>query len=140
MMYNWMNHTICHGDMQEEAHIEGYYAQDNTLFFTYTLRLLKCLKSMGKIKQTLHGYSFGCFKVYLLFIIARTWKQPRCPSADEWIRKLGYIYTMEYYSAIKKNTCESLLMRWMKLAPIIQSEVSQKEKHQCSILMQIYGI
>ena len=63
-----------------------------------------------------------------LFIIARTWKQPRCPSADEWIRKLWYIYTMEYYSAIKKNTFESVLMRWMKLEPIIQSEVSQKEK------------
>ena len=76
-----------------------------------------------------------------LFIIARTWKQPRCPSADEWIRrKLWYIYTMEYYSAIKKNTFESVLMRWMKLEPIIQSEVSQKEKHQYSILTHIYGI
>ena len=63
-----------------------------------------------------------------LFIIARTWKQPRCPSADEWIRKLWYIYTMEYYSAIKKNSFESVLMRWMKLEPIIQSEVSQKDK------------
>ena len=75
-----------------------------------------------------------------LFIIARTWKQPRCPSADEWIRKLWYIDTMEYYSAIKKNTFESVLMRWMKLELIIQSEVSQKEKHQCSILTHIYGI
>ena len=75
-----------------------------------------------------------------LFIIARTWRQPRSPSTDEWIRKLWYIYTMEYYSAIKKNTFESVLMRWMKLEPIIQSEVSQKEKHQYSILMHIYGI
>ena len=75
-----------------------------------------------------------------LFIIARTWKQPRCPSADKWIRKLWYIYTMEYYSAIKKNTFESVLMRWMKLEPIIQSEVSQKEKHQYSILTHIYEI
>ena len=57
-----------------------------------------------------------------------------------WKRKLWYIYTMEYYSAIKKNTFESVLMRWMKLEPIIQSEVSQKEKHQYSILMHIYGI
>ena len=73
-----------------------------------------------------------------LFIIARTWKQPRCPSADEWIRKLWYIYTMEYYSAIKKNTFELVLMRWTKLEPIIQSEVSQKGKHQYSILMHIY--
>ena len=70
-----------------------------------------------------------------LFIIARPWKQPRCPSADEWIGKLWYIYTMEYYSAIKKNTFESVLMRWMKLEPIIQSEVSQKEKHQYSMLV-----
>ena len=75
-----------------------------------------------------------------LFIIARTWKQPRCPWADEWIRKLWYIYTMEYYSAIKKNAFESVLMKWMKQEPIIQSEVSQKEKHQCNILTQIYGI
>ena len=61
-----------------------------------------------------------------LFIIARTWKQPRSPSADEWIRKLWYIYTMEYYSDIKKNIFESVLMRWIKLEPIIQSEVRQK--------------
>ena len=75
-----------------------------------------------------------------LFIIARTWKQPRCPSADEWIRKLWYIYTMEYYSAIKKNSFESVLIRWMKLEPIIQSEVSQKDKDQYSILKHIFGI
>ena len=79
-------------------------------------------------------------KKFALFIIARTWKQPRCLSADEWIRKLWYIYTMEYYSALKKNAFESVLMRWLKLEPIIQSEVSQKEKHQYSILTHIYGI
>ena len=73
-----------------------------------------------------------------LLIIARTWKQLGCPSADKWIRKLWYIYTMEYYSAIKKNSFESVLMRWMKLELIIQSEVSQKVKHQYSILMHIY--
>ena len=65
-----------------------------------------------------------------LLTIARTWKQPRCPPADEWIRKLWYTCTKEYYSAIKKNAFESVLMRWMKLKPIIQTEVSQKEKHQ----------
>ena len=75
-----------------------------------------------------------------LFTITRTWKQPRCPSADAWIRKLWYIYTMEYYSAIKKNAFESILMRWMKLEPIIQSEVSQKEKYQYSVLTHIYAI
>ena len=82
-------------------------------------------------------------KIAALFIIARTWKQPRCPSADEWIRKLWYIYTMEYYSAIKKKSfirTESVLMRWMKLEPIIQSEVSQKDKEHYSILTHIYGI
>ena len=76
-----------------------------------------------------------------LFIIARTWKQPRCPSADEWIRKLWYIYTMEYYSAIKQNSFESILMiLMMKLEPIIQSEVSQKDKDHYNILTHIYGI
>jgi len=75
-----------------------------------------------------------------LFTIARTWKQPRYPLTDKCIRKLWYIYTMEYYSAIKKNAFESVLMRWMKLEPIIQSEVSQKEKHQYSILAHTYGI
>ena len=75
-----------------------------------------------------------------MFIIARTWKQPRCPSADEWIRKLWYIYTMEYYSSIKKNPFELVLMRWMKLEPIIQSEVSQKDKDQYSIVMHINWI
>ena len=69
-----------------------------------------------------------------LFTIARTWKQPRCPSADKWIRKLWYIYRMEYYSAIKTNAFESVLMRWIKVEPIIQSEVSQKEKHQYNVL------
>ena len=75
-----------------------------------------------------------------LFTTARTWKRPKCPSADEWIRKWWYIYTMEYYSVIKKNTFESVLMRWMKLEPILWSEASQKEKHQYSVLMHIYGI
>ena len=78
-----------------------------------------------------------CIPLFIsaLFTIARTWKQPRCPSVDEWIKKLWYIYTMDYYSRIKKNTFEPVLMRWVKLEPIIQSEVSQKEKHQYSILM-----
>ena len=76
-----------------------------------------------------------------MFTIARTWKQPRHPSADEWIRrKQWYIYTMEYYSVIKRNAFESVLMRWMKLETIIQSEVSQKEKHKDSILTHMYGI
>ena len=75
-----------------------------------------------------------------LFTIAGTWKQPGCLLADEWIRKLWYIYTMEYYSTIKKHAFESVLMMWLKLEPFIQSEVNQKEKHQYSILTHIYGI
>jgi len=75
-----------------------------------------------------------------LFTIARTWKQPKCPLADEWTRILLYIYTMECYSTIKKNAFESVLMRWRKLEPIIQSKVSQKEKHQYSLLTHVVGI
>ena len=74
-----------------------------------------------------------------LFTIARTWKQPRCPLTDEWIKKLWYMYTMEYYSAIKRNTLESVLMRWMNLE-LLYSEVSQKEKDKYHVLMHIYEI
>ena len=92
--------------------------------------------------QWLRIHAYPCTPMFIaaLFTIARTWKQPRCSSADEWIRKLWYIYTMEYYSAIKKNAFESVLMRQMKLEPTTQSEISQKEKYQYSILMHIYGI
>ena len=69
-----------------------------------------------------------------LFTTVRTWKQPRRPSADEWIRKLWYIDMVEYYSAIKRNIYESVLMRWMNLESVTQSEVSQKEKKQISYI------
>ena len=72
-----------------------------------------------------------------LFTVVRTRKLPRCPWTDEWTKKLWYIYTMEYYSAIKRNTFESVLMRWMNLEPIIQGEVTQKEKYKYSILTHI---
>ena len=80
-----------------------------------------------------------------LFTIARTRKQPRCLSTDEWIKKWWYIYTMEYYSTIKRNTFESVLMGWMNLEPeemmnLEPSEVSQKEKDKYHILMHIYRI
>ena len=74
------------------------------------------------------------------FTTARTRKQPRCPLTDDQIKKQWYIYTMEYYSAIKRNTFESVLMRRMDIEPSIQSEASQKEKNKCHILMHIYGI
>ena len=75
-----------------------------------------------------------------LFTIARTWKQPICPLTDEWIKKSWYIYTMEYYSAIKRNAIESVLMRWMNLEAVIQGEVSLKEKDKYLILTHIYLI
>ena len=74
-----------------------------------------------------------------LFTIARTWKQPKCPSTEEWI-KMWYIYTMEYYSAIKRNETGSFVETWMDLETVIQTEVSQKEKNKYCILMYICGI
>ena len=73
--------------------------------------------------------------IAVLFMIARTWKQPRCPLTDEWMDKLWCIYIMEYYSEIKRSEFKSVLMRWMNLEPIIQSEVSQKEIDKYLILM-----
>ena len=82
-----------------------------------------------------------CIPLFIaaLFTTARTWKQPRCPSTDEWI-KLWYIYTMECYSAIKRYTFESVLMRWMNLEPIMEGEMSQKDKDKYHILTHIYRI
>ena len=79
-----------------------------------------------------------CIPLFIaaLFTIARTWKQPRYPSTDEWIKKL-YIYTMEYYSAVKRKAVKSVLMRWMNLEPIIQIEVNQKKKDKYCILTHI---
>ena len=81
-----------------------------------------------------------CTPVFIavLFTIARTWKQPKCPSTDEWIKKMWHIYIMEYYSAIKRNEIGSFVEMWMDLEPVIHSEVSQKEKtniltHICEI-------
>ena len=75
-----------------------------------------------------------------LFTIARTWKQPKCPSTDEWIKKMWNIYTMQYYSAIKRNEIELFVVRRMDLESVIQTEVSQKEKNKHHILTHIYGI
>ena len=75
-----------------------------------------------------------------LFTIARTRKQPKCPSSDEWIKKMWPIYTMEYYSAIKRNEIKLFAVRWMDLESVLQSEVSQKEKNKYSMLTHIYGI
>ena len=81
-----------------------------------------------------------CIPLFIaaLFTVARTQKQPRCTSTVEWIKKWWYIYTMEYYSAIKRKTFDSVLMRWMNLEPIIQVEVSQKEKDKYCVLMHTW--
>ena len=84
----------------------------------------------------------SCTKMFIaaLFTIARTWKQPKCPSTDKWIKKMWHMYTMEYYSAIKRNEIELFVVRWMGLETVIQSEVSQKEKNKYHMLTHIYGI
>ena len=101
-----------------------------------TILLLGICPEETKIKRN------TCIPLFIaaLFTIAKTWKQTRCPSTDEWINTLWYIYTMEYYSAINRNTFESVLMRWVSLEPIIPSELSQKEKDKYRITMHIYGI
>ena len=73
-----------------------------------------------------------------LFTVARTWKQPKYPLTDEWIKKMWHIYTMEYYSAIKRNKIGLFVVRWMELESVIQNEVSQKEKNKYRMLTHIY--
>ena len=84
----------------------------------------------------------SCTKMFIaaLFTITRTWKQPKCPSTDEWIQKMWHICSMEYYSTIKRNEVELFVVRWMNLETVIQSEVSQKEKNKYHMLTHIYGI
>ena len=86
--------------------------------------------------------SYTCTPIFITatFTIARTQKQPRCSQKDEWIKKICYIYTMEYYSAIKRNKFESVVVRWMSLEPVTQSEVNQKDKNKYCVLTHKYGI
>ena len=90
------------------------------------------------MKKT-HVPQFSLFTA-VLFTIARTWKQPGCPSTGKWIMKGWYRYTMEYYPVIKRKTFGSVIMRWINLEPLIQSEVSQKGKNKYCLLIHIYGI
>ena len=102
-------------------------------------------------KATVGGWGWCCDKkkkrvmyrtpmsIAALFTIARTWKQPKCPSTDEWIKKMWHIYTMEYYSARERNETELFVVSWMDLEPVTQSEVSQKDKNKYRMLMHIYG-
>ena len=78
--------------------------------------------------------------IAVLFTIAKTWKQPKCPSTEEWIKKMWYIYTMEYYSSIKKNEIMSFAATWMDIEIVILSEVSQKEKEKYLMILLICRI
>ena len=101
-----------------------------------TFPLLDLYPEVNKIGKDICSPMF----IAALFTIARTWNQSRCPSTSEWIKKLWYIYTVEYYSAIKRSAFESVPMRWINLEPIIKSEVSQKEKNKYHILTHVYVI
>ena len=94
-----------------------------------------------KEMKSLSGREICTFLFFAtLLTITKTWKQPKRPSTDEWIKKFLYMYTMEYYSAMKRNEFEAVKMRWMNLELVIQSEVSQKEKNKYHMLVHMYGI
>uniref|UniRef100_A0A8D0YWZ7 DUF1725 domain-containing protein n=1 Tax=Sus scrofa TaxID=9823 RepID=A0A8D0YWZ7_PIG len=121
-----------------------------TLFFT---KIHKTTKQIEQLTQQSHSWAciqtkFSlkkthasiCMFTAALFTIAKTWKQPKCPSTGEWIKKMCYIYTMEYYPAIKKNTIIPFAATWMELGTLILSEVSQKEKDKYHMISLISGI
>ena len=91
-------------------------------------------------KTMIQKQSYTTMFIAGLFTIARTWKQPKCPLTDEWIKKVWHIYTMEYYSAMKRNETELFVVRWMDLETVIQSEVNQKEIDKYSMVTHIYGV
>ena len=121
----------------------GIYSEENKIetvtCIPLIIAVLFTIARGGAWWAAVYGVAQVWTRLKWLSSSSRPWKWPRCPSTDEWIKK-WYIYTMEYYSAIKRNAFESVLMRWMNLEPIIQSEVSQKEKDKYHILMHIYGI
>ena len=119
------------------SYIQGYHYHLSKFHISFDPAIP--LLSIHTEETRIERYTCTPMFTAALFTIARTWKQPRCPSVDKWIRKPWHVYTMEYYSAIEKNTFESVLMRWVKLEPIIRSEVSQKEKDLYHIVTHIYG-
>ena len=98
------------------------------------------LMGIYPVKIRIQKESRSTMFIAALFTRARTWKQPKCPSTDEWIRKMWHIYTMEYYSTIRRNETELFVVRWMDLETVIQSEGSQKEKSKYHMVTYIYGI
>ena len=97
---------------------------------------------LGIYPEKTIGQKESCTTMFIaaLCTIARTWKQPKCPLTDEWIKKMWHIYTMEYYSAVKRNEIELFVVRWMDLESVIQSEVSQKEKNKYRMLTHIWNL
>ena len=91
-------------------------------------------------KTIIQKETYTTMFIAALFTRARTWKEPKCPSTYEWIKKMWHIYTMEYYSAMKGNEIELFVLRWVDLEGVIQSEVSQKKKNKYCMLTHIYGI
>ena len=98
------------------------------------------LLSIYPEKTIIQKESCTAMFIAVLFTIARTWKQPKCPSTDEWMKKMWHIYTMGYYLAIKRNEIELFVVRWMDIESVIQCEGSQKEKNKYHMLTHIYGI
>ena len=98
------------------------------------------LLGMYPEKTIIQMESWTTMFIAVLFIRARAWNQPKCPSTDEWVKKMWHIYTTEYYSAIKTNEIELFMVSWMDPESVMQSEVSQKQKNKYSMLTHIYGI
>ena len=124
-------------------HLKNIY---NSVFINIE-RCLQCIHSKSLNAQNIYPEKTiiqkeSCTTMFTaaIFTISRTWKQPKCPSSDEWIKKMWHIYIMEYYSAIKRNKIELFVVRWMDLETVIQSEVSHKEKNKYRMLTHIYGI
>ena len=133
------------GDVQRSVSVSYIFVVGGLWIWNVLLYVCACVYMWEHAQNTLTFYLAS--SEYVKTTNSKTWALsrasnvwPRCPSANEWIRKLWFIYTMEYYSAIKKNSFESILRRWMKLEPIIQSEVSQKDKDHYNILTHICGI
>ena len=108
----------------------------------HTIIKLTNIKDKEKLLKATRDQKETCTTMFTaaLFTIARTWNQPKCPSTDEWIKKMLHMYPMEYYSAIKRNEIDLFVVRWMDLESVIQSEVSQKESNKYRMLTHIYGI
>ena len=143
MSQKWYCETFCEGNMWTR-YLLRLYCDQQPHYWAYTLCVLVCAQSLSRVqllaipwtvahqappeKTTILKDTCNPMFIAAIFSIVRTWKQPRCPSTDEWTKKLYYLYTVECYSAIKRNKFESVLVRWMNLELLIQSEEVRKRK------------